>query len=110
MPEYRAQQDLAPFPRSREAERPFSSDNLGLWQYATKPIKAGEIVKTTCWPHPTLSPLNRSARAVYRYFMEVPRVSMAPLPWRDGKVCLPSMSLRNAQIKRPSELHQPDAA
>ena len=109
-PRYKLTRTLEPMLNRRRFETPLSSDELGHWQYAERVYREGEEIECLNWPHASMAPLNRSAKAIHRYFMETPRVSMDSSPWRDGRVCLPDMTLRTAQIKRPSEFHQPDAA
>jgi hypothetical protein len=59
------------------------------WQYAANPVAAGDVISSQEWPHPSLEPLNESARHVHAYFLARNGKSWLPLrPWQDGRIVL----------------------
>ena len=58
VPKYLVVRDVFPSPNSRHRhESPFSQILDGnCWQQADRIHKAGEIIETTEWPHPTFRP------------------------------------------------------
>jgi hypothetical protein len=86
-PKYRATRDLRPAERARyRLESPFGAVfNSEIWQYATREIKAGEIIETKEWPHPTFMPLNYGAERVLEFFNTRMKSRMTTSPWHgDG--------------------------
>jgi hypothetical protein len=69
-PKYRVTHDMKPALKSRfRFEPPFASGSESdVWQYGVQPIKAGEIIETRAWPHPTFFPLNYTAVKVLEFF------------------------------------------
>jgi hypothetical protein len=90
IPRYRATRDLHPSPNSRmRHEPPFASmSDDGCWQQADRPVKAGEIIETKDWPHPSFRPMNRSAEAVMEFFNSALRSRMGLSPWRGDRIVL----------------------
>src|SRR5436190_9860206 len=89
-PKYRATRDVHPSPNSRHRfEPPFAqiSDN-GVWQYAPRPIKAGEIIATRDWPHPSFNPLNYSGGKVLDFFIMRQKSRLPRSPWRGERSAL----------------------
>jgi hypothetical protein len=62
--------DLAPSQYARHRQEPpfTSSTDANMWQYAERPIAAGEELETTLWPHASMIPLNESARRILEFF------------------------------------------
>jgi hypothetical protein len=90
IPRYRVQVDLHPSPLARhrhETPITFSTDSA-LWQYAEKPVAAGEIVETTLWPHLSMQPINDSATAVRDYLRDHMNSRLPLSPWRNGRLNL----------------------
>jgi hypothetical protein len=88
IPKYRTTRTLNPSPLERHArETPWSycSDN-DVWQYGTKPLAAHEEISTTSWPHPSMQPLNESARRVRNFFCDVDKSRLPRSPWQHGCV------------------------
>jgi hypothetical protein len=70
-PVYRASRDLGPAQRERyRFESPFTSgsDSGDFWQYGVAPVRAGDLIETKEWPHPSFRPLNYSAQKVLAFF------------------------------------------
>jgi hypothetical protein len=90
VPKYSVVRDVFPCPNSRHRhELPFSQILDGsCWQQADRIHKAGEVIQTTEWPHPTFQPKNYAARQVLAFFGSAPKSRLARAPWRDGQVFL----------------------
>jgi hypothetical protein len=87
IPRYRVTRAVHPSPRPRHAfEPPLSiiADN-DCWQYATKPLAAGEI-ETTSWPHESFFALNESARRIHAFFSSRDKARMPTSPWLMGRI------------------------
>jgi hypothetical protein len=90
VPRYKTSIALKPalYARVRH-ETPFSSQSEhDVWQYGTEPIAAGVEITTTEWPHPSMRPLNESAKRVLAYFNAGMRSRLPRSPWREGRVYL----------------------
>ncbi|OSJ22151.1 hypothetical protein BSZ19_47055 [Bradyrhizobium japonicum] len=90
LPRYRASIDLRPsqYARHRQ-EPPFTScSDTHMWQYAERPIAAGEEITTTAWPHASLVPLNETAKRAREYFTSHQRSRLPQSPWRAGRLYL----------------------
>jgi hypothetical protein len=81
IPKYRATRDLQPSPKERHRqESPFSSiQDDSVWQYGEGPVKAGEMIESTAWPHPSFQPLNDSAREIHRFFMSATKITASAI-------------------------------
>jgi hypothetical protein len=92
IPQYRVQMDLLPAMKERHrTEKPFSVQAEGnVWQYSEphREHRVGEIIETTAWPHPSMFPLNHSARAIHTHFVTKQRSRMNASPWLNGRVHL----------------------
>ncbi len=69
-PKYKVTRDIQPAQKARfRSEPPFSesSDN-DCWQYGERELKAGEIIETREWPHPSFWPLNYGAKKVLDFY------------------------------------------
>ncbi|MET3299685.1 hypothetical protein [Bradyrhizobium diazoefficiens] len=87
-PLYRASQALRPAVRARyRMELPFSETG-DSWQYGTEPIKKGQIVATREWCHPSMQPLNYSAKQVHEFFTTRPRSRLPRSPWVGDRIRL----------------------
>jgi hypothetical protein len=91
IPRYRVSRDVHASPKSRHRfEPPFaSSTDNDCWQYAERDYKAGDLVETREWPHPSFFPLNYSAKKVLEFFnsrikSRLPRTPYGP----DGRLRL----------------------
>lgn len=90
VPRYRASVSLHPsaYPRHR-LEMPFTScSDSGMWQYAERPIAAGEEITTTAWPHGSFVGLNETAKRTLEYFKSHQKSRLPQSPWRAGKLFL----------------------
>jgi hypothetical protein len=90
IPRYRASISLHPSAYARHrTEPPFvSSTDNGMWQYAERPVSAGEELEITVWPHASMVPLNESARRVLDYFTSHLKSRLPQTPWRNGRLRL----------------------
>lgn len=90
VPRYRASMDLRPPQYARHRlEPPFTSTtDTHMWQYAERPIKAAEQVETTAWPHPSMIPLNETARQILEFFRTRQKSRLPQSPWRAGRLFL----------------------
>jgi hypothetical protein len=89
-PKYRVMRDTQPAQKARfRFEPPFASCmDSDVWQYGEKPLKAGEIVETTAWPHPSFFPLNYGAKKVLEFFRASPKSRMQRSPWAGDQIRL----------------------
>jgi len=90
IPKYRVTRDVLPAPKARfKNEPPFAETwQSNIWQYGERPMAAGEIIKTTEWPHPSFRPLNFSAEKVLAFFNSEMKSRLPRKPWFDGRVRL----------------------
>jgi len=89
VPRYRATRDIHPAEKARfRFEPPFASlASSDVWQYGAQPVKAGEIIVTREWPHPSFRPVNYSAAKVLDFFNSRQKSRMARSPWA-GRIVL----------------------
>ncbi|WP_377830318.1 hypothetical protein ACFKHW_17310 [Bradyrhizobium lupini] len=89
-PRYRASIDLKPSAYARHrTEPPFTScSDSSMWQYAERPIAAGEEITTTSWPHGSFVGLNETARRTLDYFKSHLKSRLPMSPWRAGRLHL----------------------
>jgi hypothetical protein len=88
IPRYRTTRAVHPSPLTRHAtETPWSfcSDD-DVWQYADQPLAAHEEISTTSWPHPSMQPLNESARRIHNFFCDVEKSRMPRSPWLNNSI------------------------
>jgi len=90
IPKYRATRDIQPATKARfRFEPPFASlANSNEWQYGARSIKAGEIIETRDWPHPSFKPLNYSAGKVLDFFIMRQKSRLPRSPWRGDRIVL----------------------
>jgi hypothetical protein len=90
VPRWRLTMDLRPALQNRfRFESPYTDLTCGdSWQYGERPYASGEEIESTCWPHPSMQPLNYSAQRVRAYFISAMRSRLQHSPWRDGQVRL----------------------
>jgi hypothetical protein len=90
LPLYRVSRDVHPSPKARARTEPpvSSSSDPDMYQYAERPMKAGEIFEITDWPHPSFRPLNYSAAKVMEFFSRDVKSRMQRSPWVAGRVQL----------------------
>jgi hypothetical protein len=89
-PRYRASRNLRPSEYARHrTEPPFTSmSDSDMWQYAERPISAGEELELTSWPHASMTPLNETAKQVLAYFTSHQKSRLPMSPWRGGRLRL----------------------
>ena len=65
-----------------QLEPPIATLDSDIWQYGYGPgqLKRFAVVVTRDWAHPSMEPLNESARRVHAWFMA--RHGRSRLPWR----------------------------
>jgi hypothetical protein len=82
-PKYRASRDIKPALKARyRSETPFANiSDSDVWQYGEQPVKAGEIIETREWPHPSFRPLNYSAEKVLAFFNGAMKSRLTRSPW-----------------------------
>jgi hypothetical protein len=109
IPKYRATRDIHPAEKSRvRFEPPFAQmADSDTWQYGTRIIKAGEIIETKEWPHPSFCPLNYGAGKVLDFFNQRQKSRLALSPWRNDRLILEDGLTSGAAPLRPA---QPQAA
>jgi hypothetical protein len=90
VPKYLVVRDVFPSPNSRHRhESPFSQILDGnCWQQADRIHRAGEVIQSTEWPHPTFQPKNYAAQRVLAFFGSAPKSRLARSPWFDDQVRL----------------------
>lgn len=88
-PKYQVRYDvgLETYARHRH-ETPHSAVQHDVWQYGTRPLKAGEIIETREWPHPSFIPLNYSAKKVLDFFKTREKSRLPRSPWQGDSVRL----------------------
>ena len=89
-PKYKATRDVRPAPRARfRTEPPFAMTfDVDVWQYGERLIKAGEIIETREWPHPSFRALNYSAGRVLDFFNMQQKSRLARSPWHGDSLRL----------------------
>jgi hypothetical protein len=89
-PQYRVTRELKPAEKARfRLEPPFAhSFDSNVWQYGERPLKAGEILETTAWPHPSFHPLNFAAQKVLAFFNAAMKSRLPLAPFYGGQVRL----------------------
>lgn len=90
VPKYRVTRAIQPAQKARFITEPpfahcFDSD---CWQYGVRPLKAGEEISTTAWPHPSFRGLNESAEKILAFFNAAMKSRLPVSPWHDGQVRL----------------------
>jgi hypothetical protein len=90
IPKYRVIRDIQRAPKARfRFEPPFAnSSDSDTWQYGTRMMKAGELIETTEWPHPSFFPLNYGAKKVLEFFTTRQKSRMQRSPWQDNRLHL----------------------
>jgi hypothetical protein len=90
IPRYRVAVDLKPSAYARHRfEPPFtSSSETFMWQYAERPMQAGEELEITAWPHASMIPLNETAKRTLAYFTSHQKSRLPQTPWRNGRLRL----------------------
>jgi hypothetical protein len=90
VPKYRASRAVRPAEKTRfRLEPPFVTIfDSAVWQYGTREIKAGEIIETTDWPHPSFRPLNFSAGKVLDFFNSRVKSRLPRAPWAGDRIRL----------------------
>jgi len=90
IPRYRISVNLHPSPLARHRHEPpfVSSTESAQWQFAERPIAAGETIETTAWPHLSMQPLNESAKQTLNYFRDHMKSRLPQTPWRNGRLYL----------------------
>jgi hypothetical protein len=90
IPKYRVERDLYPsgFARHR-LEPPFTSTtDSTMYQYCDRPLRAGEVLELTAWPHPSMTGLNETAKRTLAYFTSHQKSRLPLSPWRNGRLWL----------------------
>jgi hypothetical protein len=90
VPRYRATREVRPGEKARfRFEPPFAlASDSDIWQYATRPISAGETIETKEWPHPSFRPLNYAAGKVLDFFNMRQKSRLARSPWEGDRLRL----------------------
>jgi hypothetical protein len=90
IPRYRASINLRPSAYARHRSEPCfaSCSDTHMWQFAERPIAAGEEFESTAWPHASLTPLTESARRVLEYFNSHQKSRLPMSPWHNGRLRL----------------------
>jgi hypothetical protein len=100
---------MRPAERARyRFEPPFGTIlDSGVWQYGTRAYKAGEIIETTAWPHPSFMPLTYGAERVLEFFNTRMKSRLTTSPWfgdslrlDDGLTGAPIVSAAPPQLKQ----------
>jgi hypothetical protein len=89
-PKYRVEVNLHPssFARHRH-EPPFTSTtDSTMFQYADRDLRAGEVLELLTWPHPSMTPLNETARRALAYFTSHQKSRLPMSPWVAGRLRL----------------------
>jgi hypothetical protein len=111
VPKYRVVRDTLPAQKPRfRFEPPFASclDN-DVWQYGERLHKAGEVIATDQWPHPSFFPLNFSAKKVQQFFSTQMKSRMSRAPFSDGRIKLETGLTGNLVVDpTPPQLKQMD--
>lgn len=90
VPRYRTSMDLQPSQYARHRQEPpfTSSTDAHMWQYAERPIAAGQEIESPLWPHASMVPLNETAKRVLEFFKSSPKSRLTQSPWRNGRLYL----------------------
>jgi len=89
-PKYRLIRDLKPPAKPRFAlEKPWTeTSEADVWQYLDRPLPAGTVIETTCWPHESLFAINEAARRVLEFYRSSVKSRLTRTPWMDGELRL----------------------
>jgi hypothetical protein len=69
VPKYLATRPLEPAEEMfLRYQPPRMVDSDHRWQYGHRPLKAGELITTGFWPHPSFRPINESGRRVLGFY------------------------------------------
>jgi hypothetical protein len=101
--------DIRPAQKARFClEPPFASClDSDVWQYGEKPLKAGEIIETRAWPHPSFFPLNYGAKKVLAFFSLQMKSRMQRSPWAGDQIRLDNGLTGNAVTQATPPQLQP---
>ena len=82
-PKYKVTRNIQPAQKARfRYETPFAeSSDSDTWQYGERELKAGEIIETREWPHPSFWPLNFGAKKVLEFFNLQMKSRFPRSPW-----------------------------
>ena len=82
-PKYKVTRNIQPAQKARfRYETPFAeSSDSDTWQYGERELKAGEIIETREWPHPSFWPLNFGAKKVLEFFNLKMKSRFPRSPW-----------------------------
>jgi hypothetical protein len=89
-PKYRVVRDIHPAPKARfRVEPPFAEVwDSDTWQYGERELKAGEVIETREWPHPSFRPLNYGAEKVLEFFGLEMKSRLPRSPWHGDRLRL----------------------
>jgi hypothetical protein len=89
-PRYRVVHDVHPSPKARfRFEPPFAQImDPGEWQYSEREWKAGEVIETCEWPHPSFRPLNYAAKRTIEFFNAEMKSRLPRSPWQGDRLRL----------------------
>jgi hypothetical protein len=111
-PKYRVSRDLRPAQKGRHrSESPFAQMlESDVWQYGERELKAGEIIETREWPHPSFRALNYGAKKVLEFFNSEIKSRMPRSPWQGDQLRLDNGLSNNPIVVdvRPPQLEQMD--
>jgi hypothetical protein len=90
VPRYRVTREVHPAEKDRfRFEPPFAMmSSSDIWQYAERPVSAGEIIETTAWPHASFRPLNFAAVKVLEFFNTPQKSRLPRSPWGHDRLVL----------------------
>jgi hypothetical protein len=90
IPRYRVSRDLRPAQRARyRLEPPFAQMlDSDTWQYGERELKAGEVISTCEWPHPSFRALTYGAAKVLEFFNLEIKSRLPRSPWNAGQLRL----------------------
>ena len=90
VPRYRVVRDIQPAEKARfRSEPPFAEVwDSDTWQYGTRILKAGEIIESREWPHPSFRPLNYGAKKVLEFFNLQMKSRLPRSPWHGAQLRL----------------------
>jgi hypothetical protein len=112
VPRYKATRDLRPAEVARyRMEPPLGTVfNSQIWQYATREIKADEIIESKDWPHPSFAPLNYGAEKVLEFFNTRMKSRMTTSPWFGDSLRLDDGLCGTIVVKRRSAAVETDGS
>jgi hypothetical protein len=89
-PKYRVSRDLRPADKARyRLEPPFAqTSDSDTWQYGERELKAGEVIESREWPHPSFRALNYGAVKVLEFFNLEIKSRLPRSPWNAGQLRL----------------------